>query len=79
MLHKINTGFVSRKAYGTAIRAVNMTRGNRQGNMAFDENMKTGAGDCIPLIRAPAVIGPSGAVWTFATIGALKPDFLKKF
>lgn len=38
LLHKIDTGKVARKAYGTAIRAVNMTRGNRQGNMAFNEN-----------------------------------------
>lgn len=29
LLHKINTGSVSYKAYGAAIRSVAMTRGNR--------------------------------------------------
>ena len=29
LLHTIDTGNVSKKAYGVAIRAVNVTRGNR--------------------------------------------------
>jgi len=32
LLTRIDTGKVSYKAYGTAVRAVQMTRGNRQGN-----------------------------------------------
>lgn len=35
LLQKIQTGNVSHKAYGARIRAVEMTRGNRQGNNAF--------------------------------------------
>lgn len=35
LLTRIDTGKVSYKAYGTAIRSVQMTRGNRQGNQAF--------------------------------------------
>ena len=34
-LSTVNTGSVSFKAYGTAIRSVQLTRGNRQGNQAF--------------------------------------------
>ena len=34
-MNKVNTGHVSNKAYGTRIRQVEMTRGNRQGNNAF--------------------------------------------
>ena len=78
LLHRINTGFVSRKAYGTAIRAVSMTRGNRQGNMAFDESM-INYRDPIPLLRAPTINGPAGAVWRFTAIGALTPEFYKKY
>ena len=37
LLNKINTGTVSRRAYGVRVRQVNVTRGNRQGNTAFDE------------------------------------------
>jgi cobyric acid synthase len=32
LLNRINTGTVNYKAYGTAVRSVEMTRGNRQGN-----------------------------------------------
>lgn len=32
---RVDTGSVSYKAYGTAVRAVQQTRGNRQGNQAF--------------------------------------------
>ena len=39
LLNTINTGHVSRKAYGTSIRAVNVSRGNRQGNNAFRESI----------------------------------------
>ena len=35
LLNRVDTGNVSHKAYGTAIRRVEMTRGNRQGNNAF--------------------------------------------
>jgi hypothetical protein len=35
LLTRVDTGKVSKKAYGTAVRAVQMTRGNRQGNQAF--------------------------------------------
>ena len=35
LLNIVQTGNVSSMAYGTAIRAVQMTRGNRQGNNAF--------------------------------------------
>lgn len=34
-MHFVDTGKVSRMAYGTAIRQVGMTRGSRQGNNAF--------------------------------------------
>ena len=34
-MQKIQTGHVSYKAYGARVRAVEMTRGNRQGNNAF--------------------------------------------
>ena len=50
LLHKINTGKVNRKAYGTNIRSVQMTRGNRQGNMAFNEDGYTISGFLVPLI-----------------------------
>ena len=35
LLNKINTGNVSRHAYGTHIRKVEVSRGNREGNNAF--------------------------------------------
>lgn len=35
LLTRVDTGSVSYKAYGTAVRAVQQTRGNRQGNQAF--------------------------------------------
>ena len=38
LLSKVNTGNVSKKAYGVNIRPVQMTRGNRQGNNAFLEH-----------------------------------------
>lgn len=50
LLHKINTGKVNRKAYGTNIRSVQMTRGNRQGNMAFEESGNLLSGYLVPLI-----------------------------
>jgi len=35
LLNRVDTGNVSYKAYGTAVRRVEQTRGNRQGNQAF--------------------------------------------
>lgn len=35
LLQQIDTGKVSYSAYGANVRAVQMTRGNRQGNQAF--------------------------------------------
>lgn len=35
LLNRVETGNVSYKAYGTAVRRVEQTRGNRQGNQAF--------------------------------------------
>lgn len=35
LMQIVETGKVSHMAYGTAVRAVAMTRGNRQGNNAF--------------------------------------------
>ena len=50
LLHKIETGTVSHKAYHANIRAVNVTRGNRQGNNAFNENVML-FGDLVPSIN----------------------------
>ena len=33
----------------------------------------------IPLLRKPLIFGNGGAVWRFTAIGALRPDFYKKF
>lgn len=38
LLNRVNTGNVNYKAYGTAVRKVEQTRGNRQGNQAFYRN-----------------------------------------
>lgn len=35
LMEKIDTGYVSKQAYGTHIRKVELARGNRQGNNAF--------------------------------------------
>jgi hypothetical protein len=35
LLNRVDTGNVSYKAYGAAVRRVEQTRGNRQGNQAF--------------------------------------------
>ena len=55
LMQTINTGHVSRKAYGTNIRSVNVTRGNRQGNNAFNEGTGMSSGYMVPTI----VWGPS--------------------
>jgi len=38
LMNFVETGRVSHMAYGTAVRSVQMTRGNRQGNNAFLED-----------------------------------------
>ena len=52
LLHTIDTGNVSHKAYGTAIRAVNVSRGNRQGNNAFAETARSAG---LPAVMNPAM------------------------
>jgi len=52
LMHTIDTGTVSKKAYGVHIRAVNVTRGNRQGNNAFNETIAQG-GFYIPTASSP--------------------------
>jgi hypothetical protein len=48
LLTRVDTGKVSYKAYGTAVRAVQMTRGNRQGNQAF---IQTTSSDSNPVYQ----------------------------
>jgi len=38
LINFVDTGSVSRMAYGAYVRSVEMTRGSRQGNNAFLEN-----------------------------------------
>ena len=75
LLHQINTGNVSSKAYGVKIRAVNMTRGNRQGNNAFVERHPNVAGFSVPVLNVTSNFDTD-----FCRIfGKMQPDFLKKF
>ena len=75
LLHTIDTGNVNRRAYGTAIRAVNATRGNRQGNNAFIENGGMG-GMMRPVIANP---GPGQPVYVFKHMQNMESEFYKKY
>jgi len=65
LLSKVDTGHVSNLAYGTAVRTVEQTRGNRQGNQAFyfDELRSS-----VPEIE-----------YTSFELKKLTPDFIKAY